>query len=104
MSLRLVELHSGKPADIGVVEAIGEDVVTINVGDFVIAPFYVCDNSCVNCRNGVSTSCVNGSWWGGDDRDGGFADGAQGERVRLSTAGAAAPRLVTRAAGAPPAP
>ena len=31
-------------------------------------------------------------------------DRAQGERVRLSTAGDAAPRLVTRPAGAPPAP
>ncbi|QEO14623.1 zinc-dependent alcohol dehydrogenase family protein [Agromyces intestinalis] len=71
---------------VGVVEAVGDDVALVQVGDFVIAPFYVCDNTCVNCRNGVSTSCLNGSWWGGDDRFGGFADGGQGERVRVPLA------------------
>jgi len=68
---------------VGVVEEIGPDVQNIKVGDFVIAPFYDCDNTCVNCKNGVSTSCLNGGWWGSDDRLGGFADGAQGERVRV---------------------
>ena len=68
---------------VGVVDEIGPDVQTIKVGDFVIAPFYDCDNTCVNCRNGVSTSCLNGGWWGSNDQLGGFADGAQGERVRV---------------------
>jgi len=68
---------------VGIVESIGADVATVAVGDFVIAPFYDCDNTCVNCLNGVSTSCLNGGWWGADDRLGGFADGAQGERVRV---------------------
>lgn len=68
---------------VGIVEEVGESVERIAVGDFVIAPFYDCDNTCVNCRNGVSTSCLNGGWWGSDDRLGGFADGAQGERVRV---------------------
>ena len=53
---------------VGVVEAVGDRVERIRVGDFVIAPFYVCDNTCINCRNGVSTSCLHGGWWGGDDR------------------------------------
>jgi hypothetical protein len=68
---------------VGIVEAIGPDVSTIKVGDFVIAPFYDCDGTCLNCQNGVSTSCLNGGWWGADDQLGGFADGAQGERVRV---------------------
>ncbi|BDZ45307.1 zinc-dependent alcohol dehydrogenase family protein [Naasia aerilata] len=68
---------------IGVVEAIGADVRNVAVGDFVIAPFYDCDMTCANCRNGVSTSCLNGGWWGADDRMGGFADGGQGELVRV---------------------
>jgi threonine dehydrogenase-like Zn-dependent dehydrogenase len=68
---------------VGIVDEIGPDVTTITVGDFVIAPFYDCDNTCVNCVNGVSTSCLNGGWWGANDRLGGFADGAQGERVRV---------------------
>jgi threonine dehydrogenase-like Zn-dependent dehydrogenase len=68
---------------VGIVEEIGPDVTSVKVGDFVIAPFYDCDNTCANCKNGVSTSCLNGGWWGSDDRLGGFADGAQGERVRV---------------------
>lgn len=71
---------------VGVVEAVGDRVERIRVGDFVIAPFYVCDNTCINCRNGVSTSCLHGGWWGGEDRAGGFADGGQGERVRVPLA------------------
>ena len=71
---------------VGVVEAVGDTVSKVAVGDFVIAPFYVCDNTCINCRNGVSTSCLHGSWWGGDDRFGGFADGGQGEFVRVPLA------------------
>lgn len=71
---------------VGVVEAVGADVQRVKERDFVIAPFYVCDNTCANCANGVSTSCLAGSWWGGDDQVGGFADGAQGERVRVPLA------------------
>ena len=78
-----VEPHRIGHEFVGIVEAVGTDVVTVKVGDFVIAPFYDCDNTCVNCRNGVSTSCLNGGWWGADDRLGGFADGAQGEKVRV---------------------
>src|SRR6188508_1331651 len=55
---------------VGIVEQTGSAVSKLRVGDFVIAPFYVCDFTCVNCRNGFSTSCLQGSWWGGDDRQG----------------------------------
>lgn len=68
---------------VGVVEAIGPEVTKIAIGDFVIAPFYDCDMTCANCLNGVSTSCLHGGWWGSNDRQGAFADGAQGERVRV---------------------
>jgi threonine dehydrogenase-like Zn-dependent dehydrogenase len=68
---------------VGVVEQVGSEVARIKVGDFVIAPFYDCDMTCVNCRNGFSTSCLNGGWWGSDDRMGAFADGGQGELVRV---------------------
>ena len=68
---------------VGVVEQVGPEVTRIKPGDFVIAPFYDCDMTCANCLNGVSTSCLNGGWWGADDRLGGFADGAQGEFVRV---------------------
>lgn len=68
---------------VGIVEQVGPEVSRIKVGDFVIAPFYDCDMTCANCLNGVSTSCLHGGWWGTDDRLGGFADGAQGELVRV---------------------
>jgi threonine dehydrogenase-like Zn-dependent dehydrogenase len=68
---------------VGVVEQVGSEVRRIRVGDFVIAPFYDCDMECVNCLGGFSTSCLNGGWWGSDDRMGGFADGGQGERIRV---------------------
>jgi threonine dehydrogenase-like Zn-dependent dehydrogenase len=71
---------------VGVVEQVGVDVTAVEVGDFVIAPFYHCDNTCINCRNGVSTSCLNGGWWGADDQSGAFVDGAQGERIRVPNA------------------
>ncbi|QNE48149.1 zinc-dependent alcohol dehydrogenase family protein [Glaciihabitans sp. INWT7] len=71
---------------VGVVTEIGEGVSKIRVGDFVIAPFYHCDMTCVNCLNGVSTSCLAGGWWGADDRNGDFVDGAQGEFVRVPNA------------------
>ena len=87
---------------IGIVESIGSEVSKVAVGDFVIAPFYVCDMTCANCVNGVSTSCLHGGWWGANDRTGGFADGAQGERVRVpladgtlvATPGHPAPELI----------
>ncbi|MCY7325431.1 MAG: zinc-dependent alcohol dehydrogenase family protein [Microbacteriaceae bacterium] len=68
---------------VGIVEEVGPDVARIKVGDFVIAPFYDCDMTCANCLNGVSASCLHGGWWGTSDRMGGFADGAQGEIVRV---------------------
>ena len=71
---------------VGIVEEVGAEVRDIKAGDFVIAPFYFCDGTCVNCRNGVSTSCLSGGWWGSDDKLGGFADGGQGERVRVPLA------------------
>lgn len=71
---------------VGIVEQLGDDVSAVRPGDFVIAPFYDCDMTCANCVNGVSPSCLNGNWWGRDDRDGHFADGAQGELVRVPSA------------------
>jgi len=87
---------------VGIVESVGPEVDRIKPGDFVIAPFYDCDMTCVNCLNGVSPSCLHGGAWGADDRDGVFADGGQGEYVRVphadgslvATPGQPAPELV----------
>lgn len=68
---------------IGVIEAIGAEVTTLSVGDFVIAPFTDSDGTCVHCRNGITTSCVNFGFWGSVNRNGEPLDGAQGQYVRV---------------------
>jgi hypothetical protein len=68
---------------VGVVEEVGSAVATVKPGDFVVAPFTISDNTCVHCRNGVQTSCVHGGSWGAVNDDGLFADGGQGEYVRV---------------------
>jgi threonine dehydrogenase-like Zn-dependent dehydrogenase len=61
---------------IGVVEEVGPQVATIRRGDFVIAPFAYFDNTCVFCREGLTTSCEHG----------GFFRTAQAEAVRVPLA------------------
>lgn len=58
---------------IGVVEAVGQDVRSVGVGDHVIAPFVSSDGSCEYCRLGLQTSCERMSNWG-DDKNGGQAE------------------------------
>jgi threonine dehydrogenase-like Zn-dependent dehydrogenase len=71
---------------VGVVEQIGGAVTTLKPGDFVIAPFVISDNTCVNCRNGIQTSCLHRQSWGGTDPDGRTNDGGQGEYIRVPLA------------------
>ncbi|MEV6030293.1 zinc-dependent alcohol dehydrogenase family protein [Nonomuraea sp. NPDC052116] len=71
---------------VGVVEEVGANVENVRTGDFVIAPFHICDNTCINCRNGWSVHCLHGGFWGSDPRTGGSADAGQGERVSVPLA------------------
>jgi threonine dehydrogenase-like Zn-dependent dehydrogenase len=71
---------------VGIVEEVGSDVRTVSPGDFVIAPFVLSDGTCVNCRNGIFTSCLHGAGWGGEDEDGCLVDGGQGELARVALA------------------
>jgi threonine dehydrogenase-like Zn-dependent dehydrogenase len=66
---------------IGIVEAVGSDVVTVKAGDLVVSPFLWSDGTCVYCREGLQTSCLHGGRYGADDVDGG-----QGEAVRVPQA------------------
>lgn len=68
---------------VGIVEKVGTTVSTVKPGDFVVAPFTFCDNTCPLCERGVHTSCVNGGIWGSTDRQGHAVDGGQGELVRI---------------------
>src|SRR2546429_7610159 len=66
---------------IGVVEAAGEDVRTLEDGDLVVTPFLWSDGTCVFCREGLHTSCLHGGRYGDEGVDGG-----QGEAVRVPQA------------------
>jgi threonine dehydrogenase-like Zn-dependent dehydrogenase len=66
---------------IGVVEAVGSEVKTLEEGDLVVSPFVWSDGTCVLCREGVHTSCLHGGRYGFDGVDGG-----QGEAVRVPQA------------------
>ncbi|MFQ3475372.1 zinc-dependent alcohol dehydrogenase family protein [Halonotius sp. F2-221B] len=64
----------------GVVEEVGDDVVSVEPGDRVFAPFFISCGRCEFCRKGLYTSCVNQDSWSGDN------GGAQGEYVRCPEA------------------
>ncbi len=66
---------------IGVVEAVGADVRTLEAGDLVVTPFVWSDGTCVLCREGLQPSCLHGGRYGMDGVDGG-----QGEAVRVPQA------------------
>jgi threonine dehydrogenase-like Zn-dependent dehydrogenase len=63
---------------IGVVEDVGDDVRTVNVGDLVVMPFAYSDGTCTFCREGFRRrACTSGS----SATSG--TDGAQAEAVRV---------------------
>src|SRR5215210_7418723 len=57
---------------VGIVEAVGHDVRTLNAGDVVVTPFVWSDGTCVFCQEGLHTSCLHG--------------GGQGQAVRVPQA------------------
>lgn len=71
---------------VGTVEAAGPAVHTLNVGDFVVAPFNVSCGRCRNCRNGVHTSCDRIAHWGVSGPGGQAMDAGQGDMVRVPLA------------------
>ena len=73
--------HMGHEA-IGVVEAVGADVRKVKKGDFVVMPFAYSDGTCEFCHEGLPTSCVHKGFFG----NGGEADGAQAEAIRIPLA------------------
>jgi threonine dehydrogenase-like Zn-dependent dehydrogenase len=64
---------------IGVVDAVGDEVRTLKVGDLVVMPFAYSDGTCVFCHEGLHTSCLHGGFFG----SGGEIDGAQAEALRV---------------------
>ena len=73
---------------IGVVEAVGTEVTSLQAGDLVASPFLWSDGTCVLCREGMHPSCLHGGRYGDDGVDGG-----QGEAVRVPQADGTLVRL-----------
>ena len=63
---------------IGVVEEIGRDVRTVEVGDVVVMPFAFSDGTCIFCEEGLQTECLHGGFFGNAD-----VPGAQSEAVHI---------------------
>lgn len=74
----------------GIVESVGDAVRHVEPGDRVLAPFTISCGSCEFCRKGLTTSCVHGSSWGGDE------SGAQGEKIRVPHASGTLVRVPDR--------
>lgn len=59
---------------IGVVEETGSEVATVGKGDLVVAPIAFSDGTCTYCREGLYTSCENGTFWDALPTEGGQAE------------------------------
>ncbi|ONH27802.1 zinc-dependent alcohol dehydrogenase family protein [Pseudofrankia asymbiotica] len=63
---------------VGVVEEVGDDVHTLEPGQFVVGSFFASDNTCPICQAGYQSSCVHREYVG--------AGGAQAEYLRVPLA------------------
>ena len=61
---------------IGVITELGSEVRNFSIGDLVVVPFSLSDNTCEYCLDGNQTSCIHGE----------FLEGAQAEYVRVAQA------------------
>jgi threonine dehydrogenase-like Zn-dependent dehydrogenase len=43
---------------VGIVEQVGDDVITVKPGDFVVGSFWASDNTCEICQAGYQSRCV----------------------------------------------
>ncbi|PZS15704.1 MAG: IMP dehydrogenase [Pseudonocardiales bacterium] len=83
MQLHLEDTPEGRRMGheaIGVVEQIGDQVSTLAPGDTVIVPFAWSDGTCAFCRDGITTSCVQGGFFDG------AASAMQAEKLRVPQA------------------
>ena len=69
---------------VGVVEEVGADVSSFRPGDFVIAPFCHCDNTCAHCRAGVNSACENQGFTVGGQADYAKVYQAEGSLVKTT--------------------
>ncbi|HET6626833.1 MAG TPA: zinc-dependent alcohol dehydrogenase family protein [Nocardioidaceae bacterium] len=88
-------IHPGSPIGhemIGVVEEVGAEVGSFRPGDFVIAPFVHCDNTCPHCRAGITSACRNQGFTVGGQAD--YATVHQADGSLVKTDGIPDPQLI----------
>ena len=73
---------------LGRVVETGSQVTGPDVGDWVVAPFRYSDGECSYCREGLSSSCLDGGFWSRE-----VVDAGQGELVRVPHASATLVKL-----------
>jgi threonine dehydrogenase-like Zn-dependent dehydrogenase len=61
---------------VGIVEEVGADVETVQVGDFVVGSFVISDNTCEMCQAGFQSKCVHAQFV-----DGTIGTQAEGARI-----------------------
>jgi threonine dehydrogenase-like Zn-dependent dehydrogenase len=61
---------------VGIVEEVGSEVSTVEVGDFVVGSFVISDNTCEICRAGFQSKCVHAQFVDG-------TIGTQAQRARI---------------------
>ncbi|MFZ6993175.1 zinc-dependent alcohol dehydrogenase family protein [Curtobacterium sp. RRHDQ66] len=49
---------------VGIVHEVGDDVTSVEVGQFVIGSFMFSDNTCEICRAGYQSNCIHGGYIG----------------------------------------
>ncbi len=67
---------------VGVVEEVGSQVRSFRPGDFVIAPFVHCDNTCAHCRAGITSACSNQGFTVGGQAEYATVHQAEGSLVK----------------------
>ncbi len=69
---------------VGVVEEIGEEVMTLAPDDFVVGSFVISDNTCEICQAGFQSKCVHAEFVARRDRHPGGEgpDSARGRDLR----------------------
>jgi len=68
---------------VGVIAEVGDEVESLTVGDFVIAPFSLSDGTCQSCLAGSTSVCDHVTFFGSRGQDRNWVDGAQGELIRM---------------------
>ncbi len=67
---------------VGVIEEVGADVRSFKPGDFVVAPFVHCDNTCPHCTLGMTSACVHQGWTQGGQAEYAVVHQADGSLVK----------------------